>query len=87
MEDKLGSDVAKVESAAQGPFIDREKFPLLADKTPDELQKLEKRVKLRVDLRLMPMLVLIYIMNYLDRYGCVVILCQICGSRRLTFYE
>ncbi|KAM5355034.1 hypothetical protein ACJ41O_001680 [Fusarium nematophilum] len=35
--------------------------------TPEERAALEKKLRWKIDLRLLPMLVLIYIMNYLDR--------------------
>ncbi|KAJ6150418.1 hypothetical protein N7471_001617 [Penicillium samsonianum] len=41
--------------------------PLLQDIATQELEALEKRLVRRLDIRLMPMLVLIYILNYLDR--------------------
>ena len=44
--------------------------PLLQALSDDEREKLEKHLVRKLDLRLMPMLVLIYIMNYLDRYEC-----------------
>lgn len=41
--------------------------PLLQNMTSEEREALEKRLVRRLDIRLMPMLVLIYILNYLDR--------------------
>ncbi len=35
--------------------------------TPEERLQLETRVRRKIDLRLLPMMVLMYIMNYLDR--------------------
>lgn len=35
--------------------------------TPEERHAAEKRLKTKIDLRLMPMIILMYIMNYLDR--------------------
>lgn len=43
--------------------------PLLQALSDNEREKLEKHLVRKLDLRLMPMLVLIYIMNYLDRCG------------------
>jgi hypothetical protein len=37
--------------------------------TPEERHAAEKRLKAKIDLRLMPMIILMYIMNYLDRVG------------------
>lgn len=39
----------------------------LRERSNEERNALEKKLKRKIDLRLMPMLVLIYIMNYLDR--------------------
>lgn len=48
--------------------------PLLHCLTDEERDALEKRLVRKLDIRLMPMSVLIYILNYLDRYvsetGC-----------------
>lgn len=35
--------------------------------SPEESLALEKRLRRKIDLRLMPMLILMYILNYLDR--------------------
>jgi len=35
--------------------------------TPEERHAAEKKLKAKIDLRLMPMIILMYIMNYLDR--------------------
>lgn len=35
--------------------------------SPDERHRLETKLRQRIDLRLMPMLILMYLMNYLDR--------------------
>lgn len=42
--------------------------PSLQGLTNEEIESLEKQLVKKLDIRLMPMLVLIYIMNYLDRY-------------------
>lgn len=39
----------------------------LRDLTPEEFAALEKKTKWKIDLRILPMLVYIYILNYLDR--------------------
>ncbi|KAK6505948.1 hypothetical protein TWF506_010875 [Arthrobotrys conoides] len=44
-----------------------EKPPLLRDLSEEEIEELERKLKRRIDLRLLPMIILIYIMNYLDR--------------------
>ncbi len=35
--------------------------------TPEERLHIETKLKRKIDLRLMPMIVIMYIMNYLDR--------------------
>ncbi|KAJ0333132.1 hypothetical protein COL922a_011009 [Colletotrichum nupharicola] len=40
---------------------------LLRDLTEDELKDLEKKLIRKVDMRMLPTMILIYIMNYLDR--------------------
>lgn len=37
--------------------------------TPEERHDVEGKLKRKLDIRLMPMIVLMYIMNYLDRVG------------------
>lgn len=66
--DLANPDVASIEADQEGPFIDPAQFPHLVGKSREELRDLEVRVRRRVDLRLLPTLVLIYILNYLDRY-------------------
>lgn len=44
-----------------------EKPPLLKDLSDEEIEELEGKLKRRIDLRLLPMIILIYILNYLDR--------------------
>ncbi|KAJ5062194.1 pantothenate transporter liz1 [Bipolaris maydis] len=41
--------------------------PLVAAMTPEERDLAEKRLRRKIDTRLMPMVILMYIMNYLDR--------------------
>jgi hypothetical protein len=40
---------------------------LLRDLSEEDQRRLEKRLVRKIDSRLMPMLILMYIMNYLDR--------------------
>ncbi|KAL1297483.1 hypothetical protein AAFC00_005005 [Neodothiora populina] len=53
-------DVASINTANRVP-------ELLRDLAPEERQRLEKKLVRRIDLRLLPMLVIMYILNYLDR--------------------
>ena len=41
--------------------------PLVQAMTPDERYQLERKLVRKIDFRLLPMCVLMYIMNYLDR--------------------
>ena len=45
----------------------RELPPLLRNLSPEELEDCEKRLRRKIDRRLLPTLIIIYIMNYLDR--------------------
>lgn len=56
------SEMEKKEHA-HGPEVPE----LLRDLTPEERAAMEKKLVRKIDLRLLPMLVLMYIMNYLDR--------------------
>ena len=57
------------EKVQHGEAIDISQLPpLLQNLAVEEREALEKRLVRRLDIRLMPMLVLIYILNYLDRF-------------------
>ncbi|KAL9046424.1 MAG: hypothetical protein Q9214_000736 [Letrouitia sp. 1 TL-2023] len=45
----------------------REAPPLVRDLTPEEREHLEKRLVRKIDFCLLPMLIIMYLMNYLDR--------------------
>jgi hypothetical protein len=40
---------------------------VIAKMTPEEREALEKRLKRKIDLRLLPAVIIMYIMNYIDR--------------------
>lgn len=46
---------------------DRGLPPLLRDLSLEEIANLEKKLKRKIDWRMMPPLIVMYIMNYLDR--------------------
>lgn len=46
---------------------DRRLPPLLRGLGPEEIVNLEKKLKRKIDWRMMPPLIVMYIMNYLDR--------------------
>lgn len=55
-------------STKKGMVIDDRGLPtLLRDLSPEEIANLEKKLKRKIDWRLMPPLIVMYIMNYLDR--------------------
>ena len=54
-------------SSLRVPTSRREPPPLIKDLSPEARAELERKLVRRIDLRLMPMIVLMYIMNYLDR--------------------
>lgn len=57
-------------STKKGVVIDdRGLPPLLRDLGPEEIANLEKKLKRKIDWRMMPPLIVMYIMNYLDRYA------------------
>jgi hypothetical protein len=60
-----GSDKARVQEI---DAVGAEPAPeFIRNWTPEERHAAEKRLKAKIDLRLMPMIILMYIMNYLDR--------------------
>lgn len=61
--DHVGND--GVASGAQRGFQPPEAIRNL---TPEDRQKLEKKLLRKIDLRILPMIVLMYILNYIDRY-------------------
>ena len=70
MTDK-GIDKAQIEQADDASPGQRRNIQppeLLQGLSYNERQSLEARVRKKIDLRLLPMMVLMYIMNYIDRY-------------------
>ena len=45
----------------------REAPPLIRDLSPDDRERLERALVRKIDFRLLPMIILMYILNYLDR--------------------
>lgn len=67
--DETGSTDEKItttnveDSAAQ-----RQQAPeFIRNLTPEEREHLEKRLKRKIDIRLLPAIIIMYIMNYIDR--------------------
>lgn len=64
-------------SAKNGIVIDdRGLPPLLRDLDPEEIAILEKKLKRKIDWRMMPPLIIMYIMNYLDRFVSLLPSCE-----------
>lgn len=64
-------DKAQIEQADDANPAQRRNLQppeLLQGLGPGERRILEARVRRKIDLRLLPMMVLMYIMNYIDRY-------------------
>lgn len=60
------SDTASLEASATARRR-REAPPLVKDLTAEDQQRLELALTRKIDIRLLPMIVLMYVMNYLDR--------------------
>ena len=67
LEEKDGLEVLDKESLNEKLVKNLELPESLRDLTDEEFDALEKRTKRKIDLRILPMVVLIYILNYLDR--------------------
>lgn len=52
---------------ANSPNLKKEPPPYVASLSPEERERAERALVRKIDLRLLPMIILIYIMNYLDR--------------------
>lgn len=62
----VGEGVIHEESAARRGL----QMPaILAAMTPEQRAELEVRLRRRIDWRLMPMIIVMYILNYIDRYA------------------
>lgn len=68
-DDKLAEHISDTsfDNARNTTRSKREPPELVRGLAPEERQRLEKALTRKIDIRLMPMLILIYIMNYLDR--------------------
>jgi len=55
-------------STKKGSIIENRGLPpLLRDMSPEEIAILEKKLKRKIDWRMMPTMIILQIMNYLDR--------------------
>lgn len=58
------------EHGAEAPPLSPQRLQppeVIAKMTPEEREVLEKRLKRKIDLRLLPAVIIMYIMNYIDR--------------------
>lgn len=77
-DEKAGS--SKVEDAAAAPARPRHEPPAwIAALSVEERHDLEKKLKRKIDLRLLPAVIIMYILNYIDRYVSLV-LCSFQGE-------
>lgn len=89
-----GSDKGRtqeIDTVERGPEVVTSKSrvfeppELVKAMSPEQRAAAEKKLKAKIDLRLMPMIVLMYIMNYLDRVsGCC---CQFLRAGVLILLE
>lgn len=68
--DEKSSNTATLPPALAARVFEAPEF--IRKMTPEERLGVESRLKRKLDIRLMPMIVLMYIMNYLDRVRMVV---------------
>jgi hypothetical protein len=62
------------EGHAERPHVSRIALPEILQKyTKEERDELETKLKRKIDFRLMPAIIIMYILNYIDRY--VLVLC------------
>ena len=60
-------DTTQTSDSVVRPVLTFEPPPLVRNLSPQERLELETRLKRKIDMRLLPSIILIYIMNYLDR--------------------
>jgi MFS family permease len=65
--DKAGVDNIEVVANADKPNAQKEAPVYVANLTPEEREKAEKALVRKIDIRLLPMVIIMYILNYLDR--------------------
>lgn len=65
--DKSRIDNVEIVANADRPNPQKEAPAYVANLTPEERTKAEKALVRKIDIRLLPMIILMYILNYLDR--------------------
>lgn len=71
--DKPTIDNVEITTAPE-PSLKKEPPPYVSRLTPEERQNAEKNLVRKIDIRLLPVLVIMYILNYLDRNNIVCVL-------------
>jgi hypothetical protein len=66
-KDDYGSKDSAIEDATIRPQRTFQPPPLVQHMTPEQRADAEARLRRKIDFRLLPMVILMYIMNYLDR--------------------
>jgi hypothetical protein len=86
-----GADVESESDKGQADHVDVEDSAIVASSgrlvspefirnmTPEQREKLEAGLRRKIDLRLMPMIILMYLLNYLDRVSISPTI-SICGN-------
>lgn len=69
--DNISAEVAHSTHSADGAAKDAprgfEPPEIIRQLTPDERERLEKKLLRKIDFRILPMIVIMYILNYIDR--------------------
>lgn len=65
-------DIEAAKPVADNPVLEAKQRGLeppeiIRNMSPEERARLEKKLRLKIDLRLLPMIILMYILNYIDR--------------------
>lgn len=63
--------ISVVANTEDSPNPRKDAPPYVASLSPEERERAERALVRKIDLRLLPMIVVIYIMNYLDRNNIV----------------
>lgn len=69
--DKSGVGSVEVVANVDSPNLRKEAPAYVAGLTPEEREQAEKALVRKIDIRLLPMIIIMYILNYLDRNNIV----------------
>jgi hypothetical protein len=69
--DKSGVESVEVVANVDRPNPRKEAPAYVAGLTPEEREQAEKALVRKIDIRLLPMIIIMYILNYLDRNNIV----------------